>query len=113
MPLLSQISNRTTRNIVETLLRELKSISPYIYHVSRWNSVYLKFQDKRLGSVRIGDHSGREKYRYKWNIEIGGETRIEYHDGVKRFYFADSNIPSFISRIKQYKATIEYNEQHN
>lgn len=107
---LSQITDKKIRNIVKTLLSELKLLSPYIYHVSRWNSVYLKFKDIRLCSVRIGDHNGREKYRYKWNIEVDGKTRIDNDNNARRFYFSDSDLNAFILRIKQYKTTIDNND---
>ena len=32
------------------------------------NSIYLKFQNSSLGSIRISDHTGKSKYAYKLNI---------------------------------------------
>lgn len=33
------------------------------------NSIYLKFEDTKLGSIRISDHTGKSKYAYKLNID--------------------------------------------
>ena len=39
-----------------------------LWHISKHGSVYLKFKDTRLGSIRIADHRSTKKYTYKYEI---------------------------------------------
>lgn len=39
-----------------------------LWHVSKHDSVYLKFKDTRLGSIRIANHKSTKKYTYKYEI---------------------------------------------
>jgi len=65
--LIKSIKVRKIKRVTEKLLRDLCDLRPFIYHVSGWNSVYIKF-DNYPWSLRLGDHSVREKYNYKINI---------------------------------------------
>lgn len=97
---------------IKTLvLNELKDLGAYLYHHAQSGSIYIKFKDERLRSLRICNHGNIPKYRYKWNIELGGVTREEVDKGVRRFFFADNELQKFYSRIRQYAATIKHNEQ--
>lgn len=69
----------TTNEIVNLLLIELSSIGIMKWHVSKHGSVYLKFKDLRLGSIRVSDHIGRPKYNYRYKL-IHGST---YSDVMK------------------------------
>lgn len=44
----------------------------YIWHKATTGSVYIRFDDNRIGSVRIADHEGRSKLKYKYNLMIEG-----------------------------------------
>ena len=60
------------KNLINNL-HEL-NIDAYIYHESETsNSMYIRFKDARIGSVRISDHSSK-KYSYKYEIR----TDLEY-----------------------------------
>jgi len=57
-------------NIAEKLIKELTKIGIecYIWHKATTGSVYIRFADSRMGSVRIGNHDGRSKLKYKYNL---------------------------------------------
>lgn len=97
--------------ILRQVQDELRDLGPYVYHRSySTTSVYVKFADSRLRSLRIADHRGIKKYKYKWNIDIGGTTREDIDGGVRRFYFADTDLEAFFERIRAYSDTIQMHE---
>ena len=54
-------------NKIIALLAE-NDIRAYIWCVATTGSVYIRFEDNRMCSIRIGDHNGKEKLKYKYNI---------------------------------------------
>jgi len=84
------------------LLLDLSEYKPYIYHVSKYDSIYIKFQNEKLRSIRLADHSGREKYKYKWNLNIVGSQRKEEDRGVLRFYYPVGKYQDFVNHFKNY-----------
>ena len=50
------------------LMRELESLGALRWHTSITNSIYIKFKDIRLGSIRISDHKGRKQYNYTYEL---------------------------------------------
>jgi len=90
---------------IETyILEQLAYLSPYIYHkATSTNSIYIKFLDERIGSIRIGDHNGIGKYRYRWNLRRDlKEEKIEYDRGVVRHYYPFEQKDLMIEAIKKY-----------
>ena len=65
-----EMRNNIFEDIANKLVIELKevNIEAYIWHVATTGSVYIRFNDNRIGSVRLGNHDGREKLKYKFNI---------------------------------------------
>ncbi len=63
------IKNRKVKAVVHKLIDNLSDLNPFIYHVSTWGSVYIKFDDYPW-SVRVADHDGRSRYNYKVNIHV-------------------------------------------
>jgi hypothetical protein len=59
-------------------------------------------KDERLGSIRIADHNGRSRYRYKYNIRFDIKRSYEEIDrGIKRFYCVPKFYKKVILRIKE------------
>ena len=78
--------------IANEIIKKLKDgygIHSYIYHKAvTSNSVYVKFEDNRIGSIRLADHTGRGKYRYRFNVRSDiPESYTENDRGVLRYYF--------------------------
>jgi hypothetical protein len=82
-------------------------IKCYIYHTATTGSIYIRFEDIRIGSIRLGDHDGKEKLKYKFNIrsDISRKHKRWLKDGdVWRFYLRQDDwrqiIPVLQDRFK-------------
>lgn len=95
--------NKKIEKALRKILTELKELEPYIYHKSyTTNSVYVKFKNERLRSLRISDHDGYDKYKYKWNIRSDvNKMYVDNDNNIKRFYYplSDFGISWFIKTI--------------
>ena len=94
------------------ILDELKKndINAYIWHKATTNSVYIRFEDVRLNSIRISNHSGRNKLKYKFNLrnDMGLSKSIWKKDGDIWRYYVPFNqwrdlITAIIERNNQVK----------
>ena len=67
-----------SESIANNVLNELNNcgIKCYLWHKAQTGSIYIRFEDQRIGSIRIGDHAGREKLKYKFNIRSDIKYRI-------------------------------------
>ena len=79
------------RDLVTKVLCKLSNLGAWVYHRAATGSVYIKFADPKLCSLRMADHEGREKYRYKWNLMENGLKSYKINDGnvCRRFYTLD------------------------
>ena len=79
------------RDIATKLVKKLSKHGAWVYHKAATGSIYIKFGDPKLCSLRIADHNGRERYRYKWNLMLDGLKSYKKMDGnvCRRFYTAD------------------------
>lgn len=76
-------------NLAESLVEALNKyeVGAYIYHKATTGSVYIRFGDAKLCSVRVGDHDGREKYKYKFNLRSDiKQARWDIEDNIWRYY---------------------------
>jgi hypothetical protein len=69
----------------------LAGIDAYVYHISKFDSIYIRFGDARLGTIRIANHiSKKENLHYKWNIlKTGLKSKDPYwakSDGKYQYY---------------------------
>lgn len=122
----SDIRDRQTREIVKIILNGLGCVNCYIYHISKYGSVYLKFWDeesktinKKLCSIRVANHRGREKYKYKYNVELTHNMTTKGHDDYAktrvvddqytRYYYSLEDIDKLFNEIKS--KNLLYNNQ--
>ena len=100
-------------SIAKKLILELTSlgIKCYVWHMATTGSVYIRFEDNRMCSIRIGDHDGREKLKYKFNIRT--DKKIKEKKWVKdgetwRLYIPHNQwkeiIPHLQERFEQIKS---------
>ncbi len=90
----------------DKVLEDLKPLGAYSYYSAATGSQYIKFEDPRLGSLRIGDHKGREKYRYKWNLMVGGERRTVQTGKILRHFYPISDIDAMCSEIRKHSGEV-------
>lgn len=64
----TSIKKKPLYDIFDQLMKELKPLGAIKWHTSKTNSIYIKFKDVRLGSIRISDHKGRKKYNYTYEL---------------------------------------------
>lgn len=64
------------RKIAATLIKELERWGAYEYYVASTGSVYVKFPHWGLGSIRIANHRGIQKYDYRWNVDLTKKVYI-------------------------------------
>lgn len=105
------------------LLELLKDYGSILWHKSKDNSIYIKFKDTRLGSIRISDHSGRDKYNYTYEIFVNEVNNIDekINEIVNNIICKSKKIPNFnnkkfivylngtyadVKNFKQYKKCI-------
>jgi len=101
MPTLADIRNQRTQLVIGCLLDELEDLGIWIYHVSQHGSVYLKFEDESLRSIRVADHPGRQKYRYKWNLDLKDSKSKKVNDrGIVRNYYGIMDVESLVQDIR-------------
>lgn len=83
------------------LILSTEEMGSYIYHVSSWNSVYIKFKSPLMRSIRVSDHPGRRKYRYKWNLvnKYSGKKLI-VDRGYNRYFYSFKDIDKLIVDLK-------------
>ena len=62
---------------VKWILKQAKESGIVVmkYESMSTNSVYLKFDDGVLGTLRVSDHSGKRHLKYKYNLVIGSERK--------------------------------------
>lgn len=58
------------KQVNDLLFDKLKKFGVIKWHTSTFKSYYIKFKDTRLGSIRIGDHKGRNRYSYTYEILV-------------------------------------------
>lgn len=63
------------------------------------DSVYLKFDDGVLGSLRISDHKGKKHLKYKYNLTLGSPLKIEDDRGFTRVYAPFNEIELLWTKI--------------
>ena len=78
-------------NVANSLIFRLNTLGVdcYIWHKATTGSIYIRFKDQRMCSIRIGDHNGREKLKYKWNIRSDIELNTSKwvkHNNIWRYY---------------------------
>jgi hypothetical protein len=93
----------TAAEIADELVRQLRELDAYVYSSAvSGASYYVKFPDAHVGSVRISDHPGRKKYKYRWNVLVDDpQARFtRRHGRVLRFYYGVDRLDELVTAIK-------------
>lgn len=102
-------NRRAIEQVHQRLLIELHDLGAWTYHVAQWGSTYIKFADPQLGSLRISDHQGREKYAYRWNLDVVSEPLcvVEERNGHLCYHFGPETVDELVASIRQWGKTIK------
>jgi len=90
----------------EMVVKKLKAqgIEAHIYNVAQTGSIYIRFARKEFCSLRIGDHDGREKYKYKFNLRSDIENFYEEIDkNIRRYYYPFSDVDELVQSIRRFQ----------
>jgi len=104
-------NSKTPERLVSKVLQRLRPLGPYVYYYAVTGSVYIKFRDDNLRSLRIGDHGGKKKYQYKWNLrkDLHVDQDTKQKDGIVRYYYHWDNWEGLCDHILAYARTIDAN----
>ena len=79
------------------------SLEPYVFCAAKSGSLYIKFKDSRLRSLRISNHKGYPKYSYKWNLIKNYKGPLVVEDcSITRYFYPFCKILDMIRHIKNY-----------
>lgn len=88
------------------LIKELKEKGFQVskYYAKTTKSIYLKLDYGVCCGIRISDHKGKKKYRYKFNIikQYKGPKLVKDRGYVRRFYDYN-NVNELISDVQNEK----------
>jgi len=92
--------------LANKIIKKLKSegIECYLWHAATTGSAYIRFEDNRMGSIRLGDHAGRSKLNYKWNVRSDfPKNHKKWHkvNNLWRYYVHSSNWIDIIQPLKE------------
>lgn len=89
------------KGVANKLVAQLNElgIESYIYHLATTGSIYIRFKDVRMCSIRLGDHPGKEKLKYKYNL------RSDISHNHKR-WLKDKDVWRFYLPLNQWKDII-------
>lgn len=92
------------RHVVDKVMEELEEFGPYIYHEATTGSTYMKFNTDSLRSLRISNHEGRKKYKYKWNLYINDDhfDRRISDGGVIRYFYHIDDLDEMLKHMYNY-----------
>lgn len=94
---MKEIENKIVKYLCEL------GIGIHIYHSFTTNSIYIKLDYGTLGSIRISDHKGKQRYHYKYNVRT---DIYEYYEEDKSKFYPPQNIEKLICDI-----LLEHNEK--
>jgi len=77
-------------------------LKPYISVVAISGSLYIKFNNPALRSLRVGNHDGRGKYKYKWNLRDDWKIISTEIDKYPRFYYPSQDYEEMIEDMKRF-----------
>ena len=91
------------------------SLKPRLYcDAVTTSSFYIKFEDERLRSLRVGDHGGKTKYRYKWNLRLDmHKFERTVKKGAVRFFYPIDQLPKMIQHMQRYLLKCQQADKEN
>ena len=103
----------------EYLIERLKELG---FHVLRLDavttsSIYLKVDYGLCHSIRVGDHKGKKKYKYRYNVDISRKARgYSKNEGLIRHFFTGNkkDLDQLIRLVQENKQRIvqKYGERN-
>ena len=89
-------------HVFEQIINELKKYDFVIstYHSYSTSSIYIKLDYGVANGIRIADHKGKKKYKYRYNVMQDIENNYsEIDGGFERFYYTTTSIKKLILKV--------------
>lgn len=96
-------------DILERLIFLLseRGIKASLFKKAQSGSIYMEFEDPRMGKCRIGDHKERDKYGYRWHVRMDiTEYFIFVGKGHNQFFYPVSRLEDAVDHMKNYQEMI-------
>jgi len=94
--------------IFKKIIEELKKYDFVIstYHSYTTSSIYIKLDYGVANGIRIADHKGKKKYKYRYNVMKDIEADYKEKDcGYERLYYRPVHIKKMVKKIVEDKKT--------
>lgn len=106
---------RTTRSkharrhlpLANELMEKLKDLEPRIHAKAQTGSIYIKFADSRIGALRIGDHPGKPRLRYRWSLRTDINLPTTHSHPHNQYHYPAHMLDQLCAHIRNYKRTID------
>ena len=95
-------SEHDMEEVFKEIVKELKKHDFIIstYHSYTTSSIYIKLDYGVANGIRIADHKGKKKYKYRYNVMNDLEADYREKDcGFERFYYRPKHIKKMINQI--------------
>ncbi len=79
----------------------LAEFKPRIYKRATTGSLYIKFE-LIPHSLRVGDHKGRMKYRYRWNLRDDISKPFVNNNGHEMRHYPMNHLETMVKDMHQY-----------
>lgn len=95
----------TSEKIAQNILKKLEDakINAYIWCEAKTGSVYIRFENPLMNSIRIANHNSIQKYKYKYNVRTDyknckGVWKLD--DKSWRYFISYEYIDNLINLLK-------------
>ena len=99
------------KEIANLIIEELKKYDFVIstYYSYSTSSIYIKLDYGVANGIRIADHKGKKKYKYRYNVVNDLQKDYsEIDEGYERFYFRTTSIKDLVAKIVSDKQAKQY-----
>ncbi len=83
------------------IMDSLAKFEPRIYNRAATGSLYIKFE-LIPHSLRVGDHRGRQKYRYRWNLRDDIAKSFVNNNGHEMRHYPMHELEAMVQDMYQY-----------
>ena len=88
--------------VAREIIEELSDLGAYISNAAvNTKSIYIKFKNPKMLSLRVSDHKGKSKYSFRWNIMIGGKDFQKRDRGKIRAFYNENELQYFYKDIRE------------
>lgn len=89
------------------LLEKLKDLEPRIHAKAQTGSIYIKFADSKIGALRVGDHPGKPRLRYRWSLRTDINLPATHPHPHNQYHYPAHMLDQLCDHIRNYKRTID------